>query len=272
MKNDHTKASYLEINRKLWNSKTEVHIQSAFYQMEAFKKGATSLKSIELGLLGDISGLKILHLQCHFGQDTLSLARMGAEVTGVDLSDKAIKVARELNNELGLNVRFIECNVLELKEQLNEQFDLIFTSYGVLGWLPNLDAWANIVQHFLKPDGKLILAEFHPVLWLFDDNFTHIKYSYFKGEPIQETETGTYTDLDANIENEYVEWEYSIGEVLSALLKQGMQIQHFQEYDYSPYNCFKKAVAVGESQWQVEGLKGKIPMVFSLLAIKNPKL
>lgn len=268
MKNENISQKYAEINRKLWNSKTKVHVSSAFYQMEAFKEGTSSLKSIELGLLDDISSLKVLHLQCHFGQDTLSLARMGAEVLGVDLSDEAISVARKLNEELRLNARFLQCNVLELKEHLEEQFDVIFTSYGVLGWLPDLNAWAEVVQHFLKPNGKLVLVEFHPVLWLFDDDFIHIKYSYFKGKAINETEQGTYANPDAEIENEYVEWEYSIGELLSALLDQGLQIQHFQEYDYSPYDCFKKAVSVGEDRWQVEGLQEKIPMTFSLVATK----
>lgn len=269
MKKSNSNQSYFDINQKLWNSKTEVHIGSDFYQMEAFKQGTTSLKPIELGLLGDVSGLKILHLQCHFGQDTLSLARMGADVTGVDLSDRAIEVARELNDELGLHARFIQCNVLELKEQLNEKFDLIFTSYGVLGWLPNLDDWADVVQYFLKPNGQLILVEFHPVLWMFDEEFTRIQYSYFKGAPIIETEQGTYGDPTAPIQNEYVEWEYSIGETITALMKQDLHITHFQEYNSSPYDCFKKAVSLGDGTWQVEGLQGKIPMIFSLQAVKK---
>ncbi len=268
MKNDNLEQSYFDINQKLWNSKTEVHVGSDFYQMEAFKQGKTSLMPIELGLIGDITDLKILHLQCHFGQDTLSLARMGAKVTGVDLSDKAIQIARDLNEELGLDAQFIQCNVLELQQHLEGQFDIIFTSYGVLGWLPNLDDWAAIVKHFLKPNGKLVLVEFHPVLWLFDDDFTHIKYSYFKGAPIIEVEQGTYSDPNADIQNQYVEWEYSIGEVISALLQKGLKIEHFQEYDSSPYNCFKKAVEVTKGNWQVEGLQGKIPMVFSLIVRK----
>lgn len=268
METSNTKTSYLETNRKLWNSKAEVHVGSDFYKQEAFMQGATSLKPIELGLLGDVKGLKILHLQCHFGQDTLSLTRMGAKVTGVDLSDKAIEIARGLNEDLGLDARFIQCNVLELKDHLDEQFDIIFTSYGVLGWLPDLTAWAEVVQHFLKPKGKLVLVEFHPVLWLFDDDFTYIKYAYFKGEPIVETEKGTYADTTAAIENKYVEWEYSIGEVMTAILQKGLNIQHFQEYDASPYDCFNKAISTGDGNWYVEGMEGKFPMIFSLVAQK----
>ncbi|MBX2939218.1 MAG: methyltransferase domain-containing protein, partial [Ferruginibacter sp.] len=130
--------SYIHINRKAWNNKTLAHLQSSFYDMDGFRAGQSSLKSIELELLGDIQGKTLLHLQCHFGQDTLSLCRMGAQVTGVDLSDRAIDTARELAAEMQLDARFICCDVYDLLQQTVELYDIVFTSYGTIGWLPDL--------------------------------------------------------------------------------------------------------------------------------------
>src|SRR6187551_1118010 len=161
--------NYLDINKASWNQRTAVHVASDFYGVDAFVKGKSSLQQIELGLLGDVAGKSILHLQCHFGQDTLSLARLGAKVTGVDLSDVAITEARKLARELGLSTDFICCNVYDLPQQLEQQFDVVFTSYGAIGWLPDLDRWAQIVRRFLKPGGRLVLVEFHPFVWMFDD-------------------------------------------------------------------------------------------------------
>ncbi len=170
---------YLAINKNTWNTKTPVHLNSEFYGLEEFIKGKTSLKQIELDLLGEVKGKKILHLQCHFGQDTLSLARMGAEVTGVDFSDTAIKEANLLTQKINQSARFICCDVYSLPEHLDEEFDLVYTSYGTIGWLPDLNKWAQIIHRFLKPGGKFVFVEFHPVVWMFDDNFKEIKYNYF---------------------------------------------------------------------------------------------
>src|SRR3569833_2969415 len=169
---------YFEENKKLWNQRTTVHKDSSFYDVTSFLGGKSSLNEIELREIGDVKGIKILHLQCHFGMDSLSLARMGADVTGVDLSDAAIEEARKLNEELSLGAKFICCNVYELKNHLEEQFDIVFTSYGVIGWLPDLNKWAEIIGHFLKPGGFFYMAEFHPVVWMLDEDFKEVKYSY----------------------------------------------------------------------------------------------
>ena len=139
-----------EMNRTSWNKRVAVHMKSDFYFLEEFLNGKTSLNEIELNLLGDIRGKSILHLQCHFGQDSLSLARMGAEVTGVDLSDTAIEKAKELNTQMNLNAEFVCCNVYDLKDHLDKKFDIVFTSYGTIGWLPDLNRWADVVSHFLN--------------------------------------------------------------------------------------------------------------------------
>ncbi|HLU86806.1 MAG TPA: class I SAM-dependent methyltransferase [Taishania sp.] len=133
---------YISVNKQAWNDQVDIHLKSDFYDLKGFIQGNTSLKEIELPLLGDISGKSILHLQCHFGQDTISLQRMGASATGVDFSDKAIEAAKQLNSQLNLKTQFICCDVYELPKLLNQQFDIVFTSYGTIGWLPDLDKWA----------------------------------------------------------------------------------------------------------------------------------
>ncbi len=263
------KVDYIKINRDSWNQRTEYHVKSDFYNLEGFLKGKTSLKKIELDLLGDIKGKKILHLQCHFGQDSLSLARMEAKVTGVDLSDEAIKKARELNDELGLDATFICCDLFDLPNHLEEKFDCVFTSYGVLGWLPNLDKWGKIISHYLKPQGKVILVEFHPVVWMFDDDFTQIKYSYFKEKPIIEQQEGTYASKKANIQLKFVCWNHSLEEVFSGLLQNNIQIQQFKEFDYSPYDCFNKTTQLEKDRYQIEGLQTKLPMTYAIVGMKN---
>lgn len=261
--------NYLEINKKTWNEKTDVHVSSEFYANEDFLNGKTSLNEIELKLLGDIKDKSILHLQCHFGQDTLSLSRMGAKTTGIDLSDNAILKAKEFNKLLNLDCQFICCDIYDLPNHLSQQFDIIFTSYGTIGWLPDLNKWANIISHFLKPKGQFIMADFHPVVWMFDNNFKEVFYSYFNVEPIIEEETGTYGDRDANIQTKTITWNHPTSEVLNALIKSGLEINAFNEYNYSPYNCFNETEEFEKGKFRIKHLENKIPMVFSLSATKK---
>ncbi len=260
---------YLKINKKLWNDRTEVHFQSDFYNVEAFIKGKNSLNKIELDLLGNIEGKSVLHLQCHFGQDTLSLARMGANVTGVDFSEKAMGKANQLKEKLNLNARFIQSDVYNLKNTLDKKFDIVFTTYGVLGWLPDMTKWAKTANHFLKPGGKLILVEFHPIVWMFSYDFKKIEYNYMDSPPIIEELEGTYTDRNAGIKNSSVCWNHGLASVISSLIKSGLRIKDFQEYDYSPYNCFENTLRLKENKFQIKGLEKKIPMVYSVVADKS---
>lgn len=261
-------ANYLELNRRLWNAKIDYHVQSEFYDVPGFMAGKSSLTEVELALLGPVAGQQILHLQCHFGLDSLSLSRLGAQVTGVDLADAAIAKARALAAELQLTTRFLCTDVYELPRHLHQQFDVVFTSFGVLGWLPDLDRWAAVVAHFLRPGGRLVLVEFHPVVWMFDADFTRIDYSYFNRETIVEEETGTYADRTAPLQHTAVSWNHSLGEVLGALLRQGLEIRHFAEHDYSPFNCFNGLQQVGERRYELPTLAGKLPMMYALTAHK----
>ena len=258
--------NYLEINKKTWNEKTEVHVHSEFYDNENFIQGKSSLNAIELELLGDISEKKVLHLQCHFGQDTLSMARMGAQVTGVDLSNKAIETAQALSHQLQLDTQFICSDIYDLPNHLSEKFDIVFTSYGTIGWLPDLDKWAKVVSHFLKPNGKFIMADFHPVVWMYDNDFKEVFYSYFNIEPIIEEETGTYGDRNATIETKTITWNHPTSEVLNSLIQNGLQIQCFNEYDYSPYNCFNETEEFEPGKFRIKHFGNKIPMVFAVVA------
>ncbi len=260
---------YIETNKQLWNKKTDFHIDSEFYDMENFLKGKSSLNEIELKLLGNIAGKSVLHLQCHFGQDTISLSRMGALVTGVDLSDRSIEKAKSIAQLLGVDTEFICCNIYDLPQNLNKQFDIVFTSYGTIGWLPDIDAWAKIVSIFLKPNGKFIMADFHPVVWMFDNNFENITYSYFKSEPIVELESGTYADVNAVVNLESVTWNHSTSEVLNSLIKNGLAINSFDEFDYSPYNCFNQAKEDEPGKFRIPRFENKIPMVFAIVAAKE---
>jgi SAM-dependent methyltransferase len=264
-----TSPDYIEKNRLSWNNRVETHLKSDFYDLEGFLQGKSSLKSIELDLLGDISGKKILHLQCHFGQDSISLARMGAQVTGVDLSDAAISAAKRLATDTGAEVRFICCDVYALPAYLKEDFDIVFTSYGVIAWLPDLMKWASVVSHFLKPGGTFVFAEFHPVVWMFDDDFREVGYNYFNSGEIIETESGTYADRNAPIAQEYVCWNHSMGEVVNSLIQHDLMVKALKEYDYSPYNCFRHTLEFEPGKFRISHLGDRIPMVFSLLAQKG---
>lgn len=263
------KMDYININKETWNNKTDVHIASDFYDVDGFLNGKSTLQAIELELLGDVKGKKILHLQCHFGQDTLSLARLGAIVTGVDLSDKAINRAQEFAEKLNIDATFVCCDIYDAPKHLDEKFDLVFTSYGTIGWFPDLDKWANVISHFLKPNGKFVFAEFHPVVWMYDNDFKEVFYSYFNIEPIIEDESGTYADRYSAISAQTITWNHPISEVLNALIKNGLELNCFNEYDYSPYNCFNNTEEFESGKFRIKSFKNKIPMVYSLSATKK---
>jgi ubiquinone/menaquinone biosynthesis C-methylase UbiE len=260
---------YLKFNLDAWNQKVPVHLESKFYFLDEFLSGRSSLNEIELALLGDVAGKTILHLQCHFGQDSISLARMGAMVVGVDFSDKAIKAGTELARQCETNVRFICSDVYELPQLLDEQFDIVFASYGTIGWLPDIDRWAEVVSHFLKPGGSLVFAEFHPVVWMFDDNFKEVAYSYFNSDEIIESTSGTYADPESSIQTKTITWNHGLAEVMQALIDKGLNIEMIREYDYSPYNCFSGTIEYKPGKFRIAALEDKLPMVYALKAVKN---
>ena len=260
--------SYIDINKQLWDKKTPFHTASAFYDNESFINGKNSLKVIETDLLGDINNKTILHLQCHFGQDTLSMARMGATVTGIDFSVAAIAEARKLNDTLSLNATFICADVYHLPASLHYRHDIVFSSYGTIVWLPDIKKWATAIASCLRPGGRFIFVETHPLALMFDDDFTAIKYSYFDTGVIVETEVGTYADRAADIHMKSMTWNHSLSDVMQALINAGLSISHFQEYNYSEQNCFGNMVEVAPGKYQVIGMESLIPLVYALEAYK----
>ena len=254
-------------NRELWDKLAEVHVGSSFYDVPGFLAGASALNEIELAMLGDARGKSVLHLQCHFGLGTLSLARMGAVVTGVDFSTVAIQKARDLNDQLGLQARFITCDVNDLDQHLDDKFDIVFASFGVIGWHADLDRWARIVSHFMKPEGKFFFAEFHPVWWMLGDDHTRVAYSYFKSDVIIEENQKSYADPEGPVLGTSYGWNHSLGEVFQVLESQGLTIKAFKEYDYSPYPSFPNAVAKA-GRYYAPTLEHLLPMVYSLTALR----
>lgn len=261
--------SYFKANQELWDKRVGIHVNSEFYDVASLKAGKTSLNEIELNALGNVKGKSLLHLQCHFGMDTISWAREGANVTGIDFSEVAIKAAKDLALEMNVKANFICSDVYKLPEKLDQQFDIVFTSYGVIGWLPDLDKWATVINQFLKPGGTFFIAEFHPVLWMMDDDFTHLKYSYFNDEVIETISQGTYGDRHADISSAEYGWNHSLDEVFGSLLKNKLQIIEFTEYPYSPYNCFNNTVKGSDGMYRIKELENKLPMMYSLKAIKK---
>jgi len=257
-----------DANRALWNARVPLHLNSRMYDVEGFIAGRNSLTAIELDQLGDVRGMRILHLQCHFGQDTLSLARMGAEVTGLDLSDVALDEARKLADRCGLKADWVCSNVIDHRPELEGRFDIVITSYGTIGWLPDVKPWAANIACYLKPGGRFVFVDFHPALWMFDNAFTHVQYSYFNRETIVEEEEGTYADREAPIKLTSYGWNHDLGEVLTALLNEGLRLERFTELDGSPHDCFANTVKSEDGLYRIKGMAGKLPMVYALSAVK----
>ena len=260
---------YFETNKSLWNQRTLVHKTSEFYDVEGFKRRKTSLNKVELEELGNVKDKNLLHLQCHFGMDTLSWAKLGAKTTGIDISDEAIIYAKELSEELNLKSDFVCSNVYDLKENLKGTFDIVFTSYGTIGWLPDLNKWADIISHFLKPNGIFYIVDFHPIVWMFDNDFKYIQYPYHNAAVIEEELEGTYADKSAAIKHKSYGWNHSISEILNALISKGLTIEHFNEFNYSPYNCFNNTIKGADGNYRIKGLENKIPMLYTIKAIKK---
>jgi SAM-dependent methyltransferase len=261
--------TYFDANRALWAARTAAHLPSDFYDVAAFRAGAESLREIELAEVGDVAGRSLLHLQCHFGQDTLAWARRGAVVTGLDFSAEAIAAARALTTDLALAAEFVEANVYDAPAAVGgRQFDIVFTSYGVLGWLPDVSRWAVAAAACVAPGGFLYIAEFHPVIWMFDNDFQKVQYAYSNAGVIEEIEIGTYADQAAPITHPSFTWNHGLGEVVSALISAGLEIEFLHEFDFSPWNCLSQMVEVGPNRFQIRGMEGKLPMVYSIRARK----
>ena len=268
---------YMKVNRQRWDELVSIHAGSEFYDLASLKAGKTSLHSIELGEVGDVAGKSLLHLQCHFGMDTLSWARLGAKVTGADFSQSAIEFAQSLSQELGIEARFVCSNVYDLPQALSGQFDIVFTSYGVLGWLPDVAAWARVVAHFLKPGGTFYIVDGHPFKDIFDFDSSatglqdvRISYSYFDAQPVRSNVAGTYADRNAHVSHTTTyEWTHTLGEILTALIAAGLKIEFLHEFPFCAWACFPGMEQSEDGWWRLKEQEITLPLMYSIKATKE---
>lgn len=263
---------YLESNRDLWDRLVPIHARSRYYDVDGFRHGGSTLMQLEREEVGDVRGKTLLHLQCHFGLDTLSWSRQGARVTGADFSPAAIDLARALSAELAIPARFLCTNLFDLSAMLADRFDIIFTSYGVLCWLPDLGKWADVVAHFLNPGGFFYIAEGHPLVSVFanesDMKGLQVTGSYFHSpEPTRWETDVSYADPRTPVNLPSFEWTHSLADILNALIRAGLRIDFLHEFPFSFYQHFPFLMKGGDGYWHLP--QGDlIPMTFSLKATK----
>jgi ubiquinone/menaquinone biosynthesis C-methylase UbiE len=260
-----------EINRKHWDEVAPVHGRS--YDLESLLNGGHHLDAVQVSELGNISGKKLLHLQCHIGTDTLSLARLGAEVTGIDISGESLKVALELAGKTGLQARFIQTPLLDLPLKLNETFDIVYTSIGVLCWVSDIEKWAGIVSRYLKPGGTFYLMESHPFLNVFDDEIRglHVKHPYFtNGRPIDwPGNWPDYSDGNYIVKNPTREFLWTISDVHNSLVNAGLTIEYIHEFNFIHWKALESMEKCDDGFWRLPEHLNKIPILFSLKARRN---
>ncbi len=279
MSHDHR--AELQDNRRLWDAWTHVHIAGTFYDVGRFREDPDDVRipMWERDEVGDVAGKSLLHLQCHFGLDTLSWARIGASrMTGVDFSEPAVAFARELAREVGLadRARFVVSNVYDAPSALaGETFDVVYTSRGVLGWLPDIERWADVVVACLAPGGTFFINEAHPALWTIAEeqaapNDLHLGFDYWGGKTYSFPVQGSYADPEADVDAEVEHgWNHSLGETITALARRGLRVEYVEEkprvYWPVPWLVEREPGAWGFPAEQ----EGTLPLTFSLRARKD---
>lgn len=254
--------SYLEMNRAGWDRRTIAHFESRFYDVDGFLAGRTSLREIERAELTDVAGKRLLHLQCHFGLDTLSWARQGAICTGVDISPVAIRKARELAVRAGLDAEFVCSDVYGFRRRSPQPWEIVFTSYGAVCWLPDLRPWAEIVATNLVPGGTFYMVEFHPIHDLLAG------FSYFTRTEPDVAEEGSYTENGADVVARFAIWAHPLSGVINALIAAGIRIERVNEFAFSPYNCFEGLVEREPGRFCLSHRGQDVPMVYSVTGRK----
>lgn len=259
------------VNRQLWDEWTEAHVESAFYDVPGFLAGEDRFDAITNDALGDVAGKRLLHLQCHFGMDTLNLARRGAVVTGVDFSPKAIATARALADRADLPARFVLSPVEELPDQIEGEFDVVFTSGGVLCWIGDLSRWAEVIAHFLAPAGTFVMVEGHPFSWIFDNErdddrlVADPRWSYFTREGVAWPNAGSYTgDAPAAKYDHHYEWMHSISGILMSLVGAGLVLERLEEHPICGYRCLPFLVESEPGVWRTPPGYPDLPLSFTL--------
>jgi SAM-dependent methyltransferase len=262
---------YIDTNRRHWDELVGIHVRSEFYDVTAFKAGRSSLLSLEREEVGDVRGKTLLHLQCHFGLDTLSWAREGAIATGVDFSGEAIAVARQLSRDIGIAARFIEADVYKLPEALGETFDIVFASYGVVCWLPDFPRWAKVAASLLKPGGVFYLVDGHPLgNALAQDSDAaqpRFDFPYFAGDAVLLDDDGSYADSAAQLQNRRTfEFAHDLGEMVTSLADAGLQIEFLHEFPFAGWQRVRQMEKGADGFWRLPGGAPQLPFLFSIRA------
>jgi SAM-dependent methyltransferase len=271
-------SQYIEANRRLWEMWTRVNLESELYDVETFAAGrARDLDPVVLAGPGDVRGKSLLHLQCHFGMDTLRWVRRGAIATGADFSAPAIEAARALSARMQLPATFVHSDLYALPERLSGAFDVVFTSHGVLGWLPDLDRWAQVIAHFLVPGGIFYIVEVHPFALMFDDarktpGLAPL-YPYFHGpEPVRAEYRGSYAAPEGQFTSVEHAWLHRMSDVIGALLRAGLAIESFEEYPFLGWRFFPWMEQGADGWWRLPAHPdvpfgaASLPLMFSLKA------
>lgn len=261
----------LEANRDNWNSRVKIHVESRFYDVEGWLRDTPGPSPREIEALGNLEGKSLVHLQCHFGMDTLRWAREGAIVTGLDFSPAAIDEATSLAHRAGLSKRasFVCANVYDAPQVLSgSRFDIVYVSLGSLCWLPDVTAWGGVVADLLAPGGRLYLHDVHPFTSCFDDAGERVIYDYFEepNSPFIFDNTSTYTDGEELSATRTYEWNHSIGEIICALIEHGLVLDSLSEHDWTLFQQFPWLVENASGQLVVPEGRPRIPLSFTLLS------
>ena len=260
---------WLRANRVYWDERVPIHVGGDFYDVEGFKAGENPLRPFEVAEVGDVTGKDLLHLQSHFGMDTLGWARHGARVTGLDFSAPAVEAARKLSSEVGLDAEFVCSDVYEAVRALDGRtFDVVYTGIGALNWLPDIERWAGVVAALIRPGGFLYLSEFHPFTNVFGDDAMSVEHDYFhRGEPYVWDEPGTYADLDApTVDNVIYEWHHALGEVVTALVSAGLTLEFLHEHDCTLFPRWPFLEKAGLGLYRLPEGEPRLPLMYSLKA------
>jgi len=271
---------YLEVNRAWWDARAVAHAQSPDYAVEAFVEDPQFISNIvrfDLPRFGDIGGLRGVHLQCHIGTDTVSLARLGAQMIGLDSSAVSLEQARRLASRAGAEVEFVESDVYDAVAALgNSGFDLVYTGIGALCWLPSVAGWAAVVGALLAPGGRLFIREGHPMLWTLEqdrsDDLLVVKSPYFeRAQPFVGEYPGTYVETDTTFEhNLSYDWNHGLGEIITALLDNGMQITALTEHDSVPWEALPGQMQqIETNEWQLRNRPERVAHSYTLQAVKR---
>jgi SAM-dependent methyltransferase len=257
-----------QANRELWDERVPIHTASAFYDVEGFLVGASALRPFEVAELGDVTGRTLVHPQCHFGLDTLSWARAGARVTGLDFSEPAIEAARDLAARAGIDADFVHADVYDAPSALGgRRFDIVYTGLGAINWLPDIETWAETMAALLAPGGTFYLAEFHPFIDVFAWEDLTVAYPYFNEGAMTWDEAGTYADSAAQtVHSRSTEWNHGLGEVVSALVAAGLRIEFLHEHDYTLFGRWPFLRREADGTYHLPEGTPSLPLMYSLRA------